>query len=143
MQPPGSPMRSLIEQEFREHSLPLPRGLIETGSILTTINLVRSSNMVGVIPRTVADLHAAHGMLHILPYQTRRSLEAYGSLVRKDGPSAARHRCSWICCTVTMQRPEQGPGLRKVDSAQGPAGTGRAAPMSRLKSANNLLTVHI
>ena len=86
MQPPGSPMRSLIEQEFREHSLPLPRGLIETGSILTTINLVRSSNMVGVIPRTVADLHADHGMLHILPYRTRRSLEAYGSLVRKDRP---------------------------------------------------------
>ena len=66
--------------------MPLPRGLIETGSILTTINLVRSSNMVGVIPRTVADLHAAHGMLHILPYQTRRSLEAYGSLIRKDRP---------------------------------------------------------
>ncbi|WP_304351950.1 LysR family transcriptional regulator [Comamonas testosteroni] len=86
MQPPGSPMRALIEQEFREHSLPLPRGLIETGSILTTINLVRSSNMVGVIPRTVADLHAAHRMLQILPYQTRRSLEAYGSLVRKDRP---------------------------------------------------------
>lgn len=86
MQPPGSPMRALIEQEFREHSLPLPRGLIETGSILTTINLVRSSNMVGVIPRTVADLHADHGMLHILPYRTRRSLEAYGSLVRKDRP---------------------------------------------------------
>lgn len=86
MQPPGSPMRALIEQEFREHSLPLPRGLIETGSILTTINLVRSSNLVGVIPRTVADLHADHGMLHILPYRTRRSLEAYGSLVRKDRP---------------------------------------------------------
>lgn len=86
MQPPGSPMRTLIEQEFREHSLPLPRGLIETGSILTTINLVRSSNMVGVIPRTVADLHAAHGMLRILPYRTRRSLEAYGSLVRRDRP---------------------------------------------------------
>lgn len=25
-------------------------------------------------------------MLHILPYQTRRSLEAYGSLVHKDRP---------------------------------------------------------
>ena len=38
----------------------MPRGLIETGSILTTINLVRSSQMLGVIPHTVADLHAAH-----------------------------------------------------------------------------------
>ncbi|MEG3000899.1 MAG: LysR family transcriptional regulator [Comamonas sp.] len=86
MQPPGSPMRALIEQEFREQCLPLPRGRIETGSILTTINLVRSSDMVGVIPHTVADLHAQHGMLHILPYRMRRRLEAYGSLVRKDRP---------------------------------------------------------
>lgn len=86
LQPPGSPMRTLIEQEFREHGLSLPRGLIETGSILTTINLVRSSQMVGVIPLTVAQLHADHGMLHVLPYRIRRRLEAYGSLVRHDRP---------------------------------------------------------
>lgn len=86
MQPPGSPMRALIEHAFREQGLPLPRGRIETGSILTTINLVRNSAMVGVIPHTVAELHAAHGMLHILPYRLQRRLEAYGSLVRKDRP---------------------------------------------------------
>ena len=88
MQPTGSPMRTLIEQEFREQCLPMPRGVIETGSILTTINLVRSSHMVGVIPHTVAEINAAHGMLHILPYRMRRKLEAYGSLVRKDRPSS-------------------------------------------------------
>lgn len=86
LQPPGSPMRALIEQEFRENCIPLPRGLIETGSILTTMNLIRSSDMVGVIPQTVAEINAAHGMLHILPYRMRRKLEAYGSLVRKDRP---------------------------------------------------------
>ena len=86
LQSQGSPMRALIDHEFREHCIPMPRGLIETGSILTTINLVRSSQMVGVIPHTVADLHAAHGMLHILPYRMKRRLEAYGSLVRKDRP---------------------------------------------------------
>ena len=86
LQSQGSPMRALIDQEFREHCITMPRGLIETGSILTTINLVRSSQMVGVIPHTVADLHAAHGMLHILPYRMKRRLEAYGSLVRKDRP---------------------------------------------------------
>ncbi|MBS0609460.1 MAG: LysR family transcriptional regulator [Proteobacteria bacterium] len=86
LQPPGSPMRALIEQEFRAHGLALPRGLIETGSILTTMNLVRSSDMVGVIPQAVADINAAHGMLRILPYRMRRKLEAYGSLVRQDRP---------------------------------------------------------
>ena len=86
LQSQGSPMRALIDQEFREHCIPMPRGVIETGSILTTINLVRSSLMVGVIPHTVADLHAAHSMLHILPYSMKHRLEAYGSLVRQDRP---------------------------------------------------------
>lgn len=86
LQPPGSPMRALIEQEFRSHGLGLPRGLIETGSILTTMNLVRGSDMVGVIPQAVADINAGHGMLRILPYRMSRKLEAYGSLVRQDRP---------------------------------------------------------
>ncbi|MBS0294651.1 MAG: LysR family transcriptional regulator [Proteobacteria bacterium] len=86
LQPPGSPMRALIEQEFRMHGLALPRGLIETGSILTTMNLVRGSDMVGVIPQTVADINAGHGMLRSLPYRMHQRLEAYGSLVRRDRP---------------------------------------------------------
>lgn len=86
LQPPGSPMRALLEQEFREHCTPLPRGLIETGSILTTINLVRSSDMLGVIPQTVGALNDAHGMLRIVPYNLRHKLESYGSLVRRDRP---------------------------------------------------------
>ena len=86
LQPTGSPMRTLIEQEFRAHCLDLPRGLIETGSILATINLVRDSDLVGVIPQTVAGISAEHGMLQILPYRIRKRLDAYGSLVRKDRP---------------------------------------------------------
>lgn len=86
MQPPRSPMRTLIEQTFRDQGLQLPKDRLETGSILTTINLVRNSAMIGVIPYSVAKLHSAHGMLKILPYQIQRRLEAYGSLVLKDRP---------------------------------------------------------
>jgi DNA-binding transcriptional LysR family regulator len=89
LQPQGSPMRELIEREFRHHDVELPRGLMETGSILTTINLVRSSEMLGVIPRAVAKGHAEHGMLCALPYRFRQSLEAYGSLVPRDRPLSA------------------------------------------------------
>lgn len=84
LQPPGSPMRTLIDQEFRDQGLALPRGLIETGSILTSINLVRSSQMVAVIPAAVARGHAEHGMLRLLPFRFQRRLEAYGSIVRRD-----------------------------------------------------------
>jgi DNA-binding transcriptional LysR family regulator len=86
LQPPGSPMRELIEREFRQHDADLPRGLLETGSILTTINLVRSSEMIGVIPDNVAKLHASHGMISVLRYRFGHALEAYGTLVPRDRP---------------------------------------------------------
>lgn len=86
LQPAGSPMRDLIEREFRDHQAPLPKGLIETGSILTTINLIRRSPMISVIPETVAQRDAEHGILRILPYRLGQSLAAYGSLVSKDRP---------------------------------------------------------
>lgn len=86
LQPAGSPLRELIEREFRDHQAPLPKGLIETGSILTTINLIRRSHLVSVIPEAVARRDAEHGILHILPYRLGQSLAAYGSLVSKDRP---------------------------------------------------------
>lgn len=86
MQSRGSPMRALIDQEFHAHRQPLPRDLIETGSILTSMNLVRHSDMLAVIPQTVAQDNQAHGLLQILPYRFGRALEAYGSLVRRDRP---------------------------------------------------------
>jgi DNA-binding transcriptional LysR family regulator len=92
LQPPGSPMRDVIEHEFRDHQALLPKGLIETGSILTTINLIRSSELVAVIPEAVARRDAEHGVLTILPYRMRRKLEAYGSIVRKDQPLGAPAR---------------------------------------------------
>lgn len=89
LQPHGSPMRDLIEHEFRHHHAALPRGLIETGSILTTINLVRSSHLLGVIPQAVARGHAEHGMFRPLPYRFRHGLEAYGSVAPKGRPLSA------------------------------------------------------
>jgi DNA-binding transcriptional LysR family regulator len=86
LQPSGSPMRDLIEREFREQQAVLPRGLFETGSILTTINLIGRSDMIAVIPEAVALPFARHGLLRVLPYPLRQALEAYGSLVRTDRP---------------------------------------------------------
>lgn len=64
----------------------MPPGLIETGSILTTINLIRKSRMVGVIPATVAQRDAEHGVLSIVRYSIRHKLSTYGSIVRSDRP---------------------------------------------------------
>jgi len=86
LQPQGSPMRGVIEREFRAHHRPLPQGLIETGSIPTTINLVSRSDLLAVIPQAVAQRDAEHGVLCILPYDFGQKLESYGSLVPNDRP---------------------------------------------------------
>ena len=86
LQPAHSPMRDVIEREFQSHHAMLPRGLVETGSILTTINLIRKSRMIGVIPATVARRDAEHGVLSIVRYPIRHKLATYGSIVRSDRP---------------------------------------------------------
>ena len=86
LQPAHSPMRDVIEREFKVHHAVMPRGLVETGSILTTINLIRKSPMIGVIPETVARREAEHGVLSIVRYPIRHKLATYGSIVRSDRP---------------------------------------------------------
>lgn len=89
LQPAGSPMRDVLEQEFAVHHQPLPRGLIETASILTTTNLIARSDMVAVIPASIATRYERHGLLRVLPYSVRNRLAAYGSVVRSDRPASA------------------------------------------------------
>jgi len=60
-------MREVLEQEFRMLQAPTPKGLIETASILTTTNLIAETDMVGVMPQSIADSYARHGLLKILP----------------------------------------------------------------------------
>jgi DNA-binding transcriptional LysR family regulator len=86
LQPQGSPMRDVVEREFRSHHRAIPKGLIETGSILTSINLITQSHLLAVIPEAVARRDAKHGVLRVLPYKFRQKLESYGSLVPKDRP---------------------------------------------------------
>ena len=86
LQPAGSPMRDVMEQEFRNHLCPLPLGLIETASILTTTNLIARTRMVAVIPASVARRYEQHGLLRILPYAVEQTLAAYGSIVHRDRP---------------------------------------------------------
>ncbi|MES2979976.1 MAG: LysR family transcriptional regulator [Pseudomonadota bacterium] len=86
LQPTGSPMREVMEQEFRLNQAPMPAGLVETASILTTTNLISETHMVGVMPESIASRYARHGLLKILPYSIHHRMEAFGSIVRKDRP---------------------------------------------------------
>ncbi|KAF1020530.1 MAG: HTH-type transcriptional regulator GbpR [Paracidovorax wautersii] len=92
LQSAGSPMRQVIEQEFLRRNTPLPRGLIETASILTTTNLIARTQMIAVIPQSVASLYERHGLLCTLAYRIRQQLAAYGSITRRDRPLHATAR---------------------------------------------------
>ena len=92
LQPTGSPARDVVEREFGEHHRPMPRGLIETGSILTTMSLVSRSQMLGAIPATVAQVNADHGLVATIDYAFRHKLPSYGSMVRRDRPLSAPAR---------------------------------------------------
>ena len=86
LQPTGSPMREVLDQEFRMLQVPPPRGLIETASILTTTDLIDKTDMIAVMPQSIADSYAAHGLLKVLPCHIQHNMESFGSITRKDRP---------------------------------------------------------
>ena len=89
LQPRGSPMRDVMEQEFAAHQASLPKGLIETASILTSTNLIARTHMIAVFPESVASRYQKHKLLKILPYPIRNKLAAYGSIQRRDRPASS------------------------------------------------------
>ncbi|MEO8391052.1 MAG: LysR family transcriptional regulator [Polaromonas sp.] len=107
LQPKGSPMREVLEQEFRMLQAPTPKGLIETASILTTTNLIAETDMVGVMPQSIADHYARHGLLKVLPCFIQHKMEAFGSITRKDRPlsDAARFFLSALHGSALQEEP--------------------------------------
>jgi DNA-binding transcriptional LysR family regulator len=86
LQPTGSPMRSVINLEFEHQHLEVPSGLVETGSILTTTNVIAKTLSIAVIPQSIALRYEQHGLLRVLPYAFAFKLAAYGSIVHKHRP---------------------------------------------------------
>ncbi len=84
LQPRGSPSREVIEQEAQSHHQPLPKGLIETTSILIATSLIARSDMLAAIPLSIAQLYEAHGLLRIVPFAFTHTLTPWGSLVHRD-----------------------------------------------------------
>lgn len=93
LQPRGSPMRELLEREFRLHGLDVPADLVETASILSTLFLLAEAPMVAVVPASLAAAYADKGMLGVLPLKLSGELDPFGSIVRRGRPlSAAAQR---------------------------------------------------
>jgi len=64
---PDAPYRRRLDAAFRQAGVAPPRRLVESVSIAVNKMLVQGSDMLGVMPRTVAREYAALGLLRVLP----------------------------------------------------------------------------
>jgi DNA-binding transcriptional LysR family regulator len=84
VQPHPSPMREVIDQTFRESRIAPPVSTVETSSILTTLSLLRDSDMLAVLPASVADYYSSLGMIASFATALRGRLAPYGLILRKN-----------------------------------------------------------
>jgi molybdate transport repressor ModE-like protein len=89
LQPRPSPMREVLEQEFRLHGLDIPRNLVETAEMHTTVFLINEAPMVAVLPAALAARHEREGLLRVLPLSLHRTLEPYRAIVPRQRPVGA------------------------------------------------------
>ena len=83
LQPRGSPMRELLELAFVESGLSSPESIVETSAVLVTTTLVQHTDMLAVVPTSVANHYAGKHLLSILPVRLPRKLDPYGLITRR------------------------------------------------------------
>ncbi|HSV58287.1 MAG TPA: LysR substrate-binding domain-containing protein [Variovorax sp.] len=83
LQPRGSPMRELLELAFAESGLTSPESIVETSAVLMTTTLVQHTEMLAVVPTSVANHYAGKHLLSILPLRLPRKLDPYGLITRR------------------------------------------------------------
>jgi DNA-binding transcriptional LysR family regulator len=84
VQPHPSPMREVIDQTFRESRVAPPVSTVETSSILTTLSLLRDSDMLAVLPSSVAGYYSSLGMIAAFSTALRGRLAPYGLILRRN-----------------------------------------------------------
>ncbi|WP_419761321.1 LysR family transcriptional regulator [Sinorhizobium arboris] len=87
--PPSTPIRRSIDIAFSQKNLALPRHTIETASMLTTTSLVGRSDMLAVMPETVAQYYEDAGLVSILPVQLPSFIGVFGIIRLRDRPMTA------------------------------------------------------
>lgn len=87
LQPRPSPMRTTIELAFARAGLPLPSSRLETASMLTTTVMISRSDLLAVLPRSVARFYVETGLVCEVPVRLDGFMGRYGLLrPNKDEP---------------------------------------------------------
>ena len=88
LQPEASPMRRALAAAFILLQLPLPPHPIETSSMLGTVAILARSDLVAVVPTTVATYFTALGVVGVLPVTLPSLLEPFGLITLRDQPAS-------------------------------------------------------
>ncbi|WP_119154191.1 LysR family transcriptional regulator [Caldimonas tepidiphila] len=81
--PSQMPMRVLLEREFADAGIAMPRNVIETASTFATVALLsRSPELVAVLPKEVCDFFTAQRMLRVLPVPLHSRSQPVGIVTR-------------------------------------------------------------
>jgi DNA-binding transcriptional LysR family regulator len=86
---PGAPIRTVIDGVFAAAGIPAPVPLVESTSIRLNYELMRSSDMIGVMPDDAAAAYNAGRALAILPFDIGERLPWVGVMTRTAPPSHA------------------------------------------------------
>lgn len=90
LQPPASPLRQMLEQEFVAARLAMPLDTVECNSIFGTLQLLRAGDAVAVLSEPVVREQLHQGLLVALALPLAstltRALPGFGILTRKDLP---------------------------------------------------------
>lgn len=86
---PGAPIRIVIDGVFTAAGLAPPIPLVESASIRLNYELVRASDMIGVMPDDAAAAYASSRSLAILPFELGDRLPFVGVMTRPAPPSQA------------------------------------------------------
>ncbi len=85
----GAPIRTVIDSRFVMAGLAPPSPRVESTSIRLNYELIRGSDMIGVMTADAADAYAAQKRLHILPFEISDALPHVGVIMRQADPSNA------------------------------------------------------
>lgn len=86
---PGAPIRTVIDSLFAAAGLAAPVPLVESTSIRLNYELVRTSDMIGVMPEDAAVAYSSGRSLAILPFDLGDRLPYVGVMTRTAPPSHA------------------------------------------------------
>jgi DNA-binding transcriptional LysR family regulator len=89
MQPRPSPMRALVDRSFADAGVAPPPSTVETAAVLMTASLLPGSELIAVLPSSVAAFYARLDVLKVLPVPLPRKLGPYGIVTRRGRPVSA------------------------------------------------------